>query len=75
MEVEKNKGGTGLKDSLQDYLLSCGWLWLSSKVLTEMNRNNKQGFLKAKMNLLLKKLYAWDTTCLFRNLIYGHITL
>ena len=27
-----------------------------------MYRNNGQGFLKTKMNLLLKKLYAWGVT-------------
>ena len=72
MEAGTSKVGTGLQDSQQNYVLSLGWLQLISSVLTQMHRNNSQGFLKAKIRILLKKLYAWGMTitmtCPVRNL-------
>ena len=72
MEAGTSKVGTGLQDSQQNYVFSLGWLQLISSVLTQMHRNNSQGFLKAKIRILLKKLYAWGMTitmtCPVRNL-------
>ena len=60
------KVGIGLQDGKQDYVLSWGWSALEEGVWREsfegtlnyMQKNGGWGLLKAKISLLLNKLYA-----------------
>lgn len=67
----KSKTGIGLQDNKEIvFSLECGYF---KDVLASVHRNNRQGFLKAQINFLLKKFYmpvAWlcTMTCPVRNL-------